>query len=147
MQQAIAFYRVSRDVAFVASLMAQRVPFIVAELGSDADPFMLHLYAALAEKERRLIAERTKSALAARKAQGAKLGNPRNASDAAARGRKAQTENATLFAANTLPIIEAIRQTGVTDRIAAALNVRGVRTARGGRWHVSNVKNLIERSF
>ena len=52
--------RLSRDVAFVAGLMAQRVPFMVAELGRDADPFMLHLYAALAEKERRLIAERTK---------------------------------------------------------------------------------------
>src|SRR5436190_20550973 len=39
---------------FVAGLMAQRVPFVVAELGRDADPFMLHLYAALAEKERRL---------------------------------------------------------------------------------------------
>jgi DNA invertase Pin-like site-specific DNA recombinase len=79
--------RLSRDVAFIAGLMAQRVPFIVSELGSDADPFMLHLYAALAEKERRLIAERTRSALAARKAQGAKLGNPRNASQAAAVGR------------------------------------------------------------
>ena len=54
--------RLSRDVAFVAGLMAQRVPFIVAELGRDADPFMLHLYAALAEKERRLISERTKAA-------------------------------------------------------------------------------------
>ena len=52
--------RLSRDVAFVSGLMAQRVPFIVAELGRDADPFMLHLYAALAEKERRLISERTK---------------------------------------------------------------------------------------
>src|SRR5437773_3252341 len=51
--------RLSRDVAFIAGLMAQRVPFIVAELGVDADPFMLHLYAALAEKERRLIGERT----------------------------------------------------------------------------------------
>src|SRR5438270_13575157 len=61
------------------------------------------------------IAERTRSALAARKAQGAKLGNQRNASDAAALGRKAQTENAALFATNTLPIIEAIRQSGVTD--------------------------------
>jgi hypothetical protein len=57
--------RLSRDVAFVSGLMAQRVPFIVAELGRDADPFMLHLYAALAEKERRLISERTKAALAA----------------------------------------------------------------------------------
>ena len=46
--------RLSRDVAFVSGLMAQRVPFIVAELGRDADPFMLHLYAALAEKERGL---------------------------------------------------------------------------------------------
>ncbi|MDP8919168.1 MAG: recombinase family protein, partial [Pseudomonadota bacterium] len=40
--------RLSRDVAFIAGLMAQRVPFIVAELGADADPFMLHIYAALA---------------------------------------------------------------------------------------------------
>jgi hypothetical protein len=39
--------------------MAQKVPFIVTELGADADPFMLHIYAALAEKERALIAERT----------------------------------------------------------------------------------------
>jgi len=60
--------RLSRDVAFVAGLMAQRVPFIVAELGRDADPFMLHLYAALAEKERRLISERTKAALRAKRA-------------------------------------------------------------------------------
>src|SRR3979411_1524750 len=71
-------------------IMAQRVPFIVAELGRDADPFMLHLYAALAEKERRLISERTKAALAAKKAQGAKLGNPRNIESAGAFGRAAQ---------------------------------------------------------
>ena len=70
--------RLSRDVAFISGLMAQRIPFIVAEL-ADADPFMLHLYAALAEKERRLIAERTTAALAARKPQGARLGNLRRA--------------------------------------------------------------------
>ena len=61
--------RLSRDLAFVAGLMVQRVPFIVAELGRDADPFMLHLYAALAEKERRLIGERTRATLAVRKRQ------------------------------------------------------------------------------
>jgi DNA invertase Pin-like site-specific DNA recombinase len=59
--------RLSRDVACIAGLMANRVPFIVAELGADADPFMLHLYAALAEKERRLISERTRAALSSRK--------------------------------------------------------------------------------
>ncbi|MCW3477939.1 recombinase family protein [Rhodovastum sp. RN2-1] len=44
--------RLSRDVAFISGLMAQRVPFIVAELGANADPFMLHIYAELAQKER-----------------------------------------------------------------------------------------------
>ena len=58
--------RLSRDVHFILGLMAHRVPFIVAELGADADPFMLHLYAALAEKERSLISARTKAALAAK---------------------------------------------------------------------------------
>src|SRR6187397_1735353 len=128
--------------------MAQRVSFIVAELGVDADPFMLHLYAALAEKERRLIGERTRSALAARKAQGARLGNPRNAGEAAAAGRAVQIAEADQFAANVLPILNSVRASGVTDLrgIARALNDRGVRTARGGRWHVSNVKNIIARA-
>ena len=97
--------RLSRDVAFIAGLMAQRVPFIVAELGSDADPFMLHLYAALAEKERRQISERTRSALASRKLQGTKLGNPINAGQAAAAGRDVQTRAADRFAESVLPII------------------------------------------
>jgi DNA invertase Pin-like site-specific DNA recombinase len=57
--------RLSRDVAFVAGFMAQRVPFMVAELGRDADPFMLHLYAALAEKERRLISDHASAILRA----------------------------------------------------------------------------------
>jgi DNA invertase Pin-like site-specific DNA recombinase len=69
--------RLSRDVAFISGLMAQKVPFIVAELGADTDPFMLHLYAALAEKERALIATRTKAALRAAKARGVTLGNPK----------------------------------------------------------------------
>ena len=74
------------------------------------NPIMLYLYAALAEKDRSLISERTRSALAARKAQGAKLGNCHNASDAAAQGSKAQIENGALFAANTLPVVNAIRR-------------------------------------
>ena len=61
--------RLSREVAFIAGLMSQRVPFIVAELGPDVDPFVLHIYAALAEKERSMISARTKAALAAAKAK------------------------------------------------------------------------------
>ena|ERR1700675_972408 len=66
--------RLSRDVHFISGLMVQRVEFVVCELGRNQDPFMLHLFAALAEKERALISQRTKAALAALKARGVKLG-------------------------------------------------------------------------
>ena len=67
--------RLSRDVAFIAGLMSDRVPFLCCDI-PHADPFLLHIYAAVAEQERRATSERTKAALAAKKAQGVRLGNP-----------------------------------------------------------------------
>src|SRR3954470_12562598 len=72
--------RLSRDVHYISGLMKHRVPFIVAELGADTDPFLLHIYAALAEKERRMISQRTRDALASAKARGVKLGGHREQS-------------------------------------------------------------------
>ena len=108
---------------------------------------MLHLYAALAEKERRLIAERTKAALTARKGRGTKLGNPTNAAEAAAIGRDVSITEADRFAAKVLPLIAKIRAAGVTSLrgIAVALNARGIPTARGGRWQVPNVRKVLRR--
>src|ERR1700694_668719 len=139
--------RLSRDVAFVSGLMAQRVPFIVAELGRDADPFVLHLYAALAEKERRLISERTTAALQAKRASGAKLGNPTNLCVAGSIGRIAQAKVADEFATNLRPLGQAIPNVGAAtlSEIASALNARGARPARGGKWHRSSVRNLLAR--
>jgi DNA invertase Pin-like site-specific DNA recombinase len=138
--------RLSRDVHFISGLMAHRVPFVVSELGPDVDPFVLHLYAALAEKERALISGRTKSALAAAKAKGVKLGNPHIE---AARGEavaaiKAEADRA---AGNVLPIIAEIRKSGATTlrAVAEALNARGVPTPRGGRWHAMSVRNALAR--
>jgi DNA invertase Pin-like site-specific DNA recombinase len=68
--------RLSRDVHFISGLMSKRVQFIVTQLGGNVDPFMLHIYAALAEKERAMISERTKVALRAAKGRGVQLGNP-----------------------------------------------------------------------
>jgi DNA invertase Pin-like site-specific DNA recombinase len=140
--------RLSRDVAFVAGLMAQRVPFMVAELGRDADPFMLHLYAALAEKERRLIAERTKAALAAKKAAGARLGNPHNLAHAGKLGRAALIDAADEFATGLRPMVQAIRAAGAVTlaSMAMELNQRGIKSARGGRWHRSSIQNLLDRT-
>jgi DNA invertase Pin-like site-specific DNA recombinase len=56
--------RLSRNVHFITSLMEHRVHFVVAALGRDCDNFTLHIYASLAEAERRMISERTKSGLA-----------------------------------------------------------------------------------
>jgi DNA invertase Pin-like site-specific DNA recombinase len=140
--------RLSRDVAFISGLMAQRVPFIVAELGADADPFMLHIYAALAEKERSLIADRTRAALAAKKAQGATLGNRTNLGEAQALGATANKAAADAFAANVLPAVRQIQASGATTlrAIAEALNARGIRTARGGAWYAATVQNLLARA-
>jgi len=139
--------RLSRDVHFIAGLMVQRVPFLVAELGTDVDPFMLHIYAALAEKERRMISERTRAALATRKKQGARLGNPTNLSEAGVKGAASTAEGARLFAENVAPVILQIKGSGVASLrgIAAALNARGIRTARGGRWAATQVGAVLRR--
>jgi DNA invertase Pin-like site-specific DNA recombinase len=70
--------RLSRDVHFISGLMKHKVSFVVADLGADTDPFMLHLYAALAEKERRMIGQRTREALAEAKKRGKQLGGLRD---------------------------------------------------------------------
>src|SRR5919206_4792537 len=115
--------RLSRDVAFIANLMTQRVPFIVSELGPDVDPFFLHIYAALAEKERSLISARTRDALAAAKGRGVQLGNRKNLDAAGEAGRASLAQRADQHAANILPIIDDIRRQGAGSlrEIAAAL--------------------------
>ena len=139
--------RLSRDVHFISGLMSHRVPFLVAELGPDVDPFVLHLFAALAEKERALISTRTRQALAAAKARGVALGNPK-LHRARKSALKAVTAEADRFAANVLPIIREAQKAGATSlrEIAAALNARGVPTARGGQWHAKSVSNILERA-
>jgi DNA invertase Pin-like site-specific DNA recombinase len=140
--------RLSRDVHFVSGLMVHKVPFIVAELGADVDPFLLHIYAALAQKERALISQRTKDALAARKVQGTELGNRTNLTEAQAKGRRAMVRMADRHAGNVLPIIRQIQGSGAGSlrAIADALNARGIKTARGGVWHPSTVRNLLYRT-
>jgi len=128
--------RLSRDVHFISGLMVQRVPFIVTELGADVDPFMLHIHAAVAEKERNRIAQRTKEALAAARARGQQLGNPDIGND-----RKAEAD---LHAEQLRHIIEPLRSLSA-KRISAILNDRKVAAPRGGSWQATQVIRLLTR--
>lgn len=133
--------RLSRDVAFIAGLMSQRVPFVVAELGADADPFMLHIYAGLAEKERRLISARTKAALQVAKARGKRLG--RNGAETLAPAYKAEAiERAKALA----PVLSELQAAGLSARrMAGELNQRDITTPAGGRWYAQTVIRVLER--
>jgi len=139
--------RLSRDVHFISGLMAHRVPFLVAELGPEVDPFILHLFAALAQKERAMIAARTRDALRRAKSRGTVLGGPKLAE---AREVAVATieANAERFAANVLPIIREVQRAGAGTlrEVADALNARGIATARGGRWYAMTVSNVLARA-
>jgi DNA invertase Pin-like site-specific DNA recombinase len=129
--------RLSRDVHFISGLMAHKTPFIVAELGVDTDPFMLHLFAALAEKERRMIGQRTKDALAIKKAQGVKLGGLRD------HGIKTR-EEAKARAQALRPILDELKDMSATA-IAVELNARKIPTPNGGAWHAGSVIRVQRR--
>ena len=138
--------RLSRNVHFITGLMEQRVPFVVAELGNSVPSFMLHIYAAVAQEERRVISERTRAALAAAKARGVSLGNPRlaEARDMAFASTRAAADQ---FAAKVLPLILPLRAEGASLRkIAETLNARGVATARGGKWAQTQVADILKRA-
>ena len=130
--------RLSRDVHFISGLMAHRVPFIVTELGSDVDPFVLHLFAALAQKERSLISARTKEGLKAAKARGRKLGGWTAGSEKSKR-------QADELAARMKPILMELSHLPSARQIAAELNRRGIKSATGGQWSSKTVVRLRER--
>ena len=138
--------RLARNVHFVSGLMEAGVEFRCADM-PEANKTMLQLWAVMAEWEREQIIKRTREALQAAKARGVKLGSP-VPGKGSAMGVAAQKAQADRFAANVRPVVSEIQAAGVTSLrgIADALNARGVRTARGGAWHASSVRNVLARA-
>lgn len=137
--------RLSRNLAFIATLMEAGVEFIAVD-NPHASKLTLHILAAVAEHEREAISERTKSALAAAKARGTRLGTP-DAAGAVKRMHAALGVKTARFAANVLPIIREVQAGGhaSNNAIAAQLNARKVTTARGGRWTHVQVGLILAR--
>lgn len=132
--------RLARNVAFIANLLESGVPITAVDM-PEANRFMLHVMAAVAEHERQAISDRTKAALAAAKARGVQLGRNVHTINAA------RATAADQYAASMAPIIADIAASGATraSAIAAALNARGIPTSRGGTWQCVQVQRLLDR--
>lgn len=144
--------RLSRDLGFITQLQKSDLDFTVIDL-PGADKFVIHLFGALAEKERSMISDRTRRALQAAKERGKVLGNPKGyqfAEGAQRRGAaaagKAHAERADLLASRVNPMIMELRGEGRPLRgIAAELNAKGIPTPRGKAWTAQAVKNAMDR--
>lgn len=143
--------RLARNVAFVANLMESGAEFVAVDMPM-ANRLTVHILAAVAEHEREMISARTMAALAASKARGRRLGwsiegRQQEQRRAALKGAGAGRARADAFAANIGPVVASMRAAGVTTLagIAEALNARGIRTARGGAWYATTVRNLVLR--
>jgi DNA invertase Pin-like site-specific DNA recombinase len=138
--------RLSRNVAFIANLIEAGTDFVAVD-NPHANKAMVQMLAVFAEMERDSISKRTKEALAAAKARGVRLGNPR-LEEASAKANAARIAAAERYAANVLPIIRQIQASGISSLqgVARALRARGVQTARGGEWTARQVANMLERT-
>lgn len=134
--------RLARSVHFISGLMEAGVEFVAVD-NPHANRLMLHLLAAFAEHEREMISTRTKAALAAARARGVVLGS--NGRILAILYR----EEAQRRAQGLKPIIQALRASGVQTLggLAASLNARGVRGPRGGAWHATSVRRVLDRLY
>jgi DNA invertase Pin-like site-specific DNA recombinase len=135
--------RLSRDVHYISGLMKHRVPFIVTELGIDTDPFMLHIYAALAEKERRMISERTKAAMKAAKKRAADQGVAITFGGLRDKGVELQRE--ALERAEGLRTVFDELSSLSARKAAEKLNERGIATPEGGKWYATQVIRVRKR--
>ncbi len=127
--------RFSRKVSFIASIMEQGIGLVVAEMPNATD-FQLHIFAALAQEERRLISERTRNALAEAKKRGVVLGV--NGRLLAERNRS----DAERFARTLMPLLQTFIASGASySEIARALNSMNFRAPRGGAFSAQQAKN------
>jgi DNA invertase Pin-like site-specific DNA recombinase len=143
--------RLARNVAFIANLLEAGIEIAAADM-PQANRFLLHVMAAVAEHEAQAISDRTRAALAAAKARGVALGwsipsRQEEQRQAARKGAQRNAGKADQHAANVLPVVRQIAAGGASLRqIAEEMNARGIKTARGGKWHAATVRNLIGRT-
>lgn len=136
--------RLARNLHFVTTLQQTKVDFVAVD-NCHATPFVIHILCAVAEQEAIAISDRTKAALQAFKARGGTLGNPRLA-DARQKANAVRSNHAKEFNAKIRSVIEEIKQKAHVNglrEIAEILNIRALKTIRGGEWTPQNVWTIL----
>lgn len=144
--------RLSRNAAFLLTLQDSGVRFVATDM-PDANNLTVGIMALVAQQEREAISNRTKEALQAAKARGKKLGNPNGAAallragKGNAAGVLAVKTKAQEYAQEMQAVVTNLQAQGKTSLggLAEALNEGGYKTPRGGAWHKTSVKNLLNR--
>lgn len=142
--------RLARNVAFISALLESGVEVTAADM-PEANKFMLHIMAAVAEQEAEAISARTKAALQAAKARGVALGwaqpqrDPEAHRQAVEKGAARTAEKADTFAERLRPVLASFAAGASLREIAAELNERGILTPRGKQWQAASVRNLMAR--
>jgi DNA invertase Pin-like site-specific DNA recombinase len=142
--------RLARNVAFVSNLMDAGVDFVAVDF-PQANRLTIHILAAVAEHEAKMISDRTRAALAAAKERGTVLGGFRGRAGTCtdlAKARATRTAKAKQRAIDLTPTIQDLHAAGLTSlrSLASGLNARGISAARGGQWSAAQVKNVLIQS-
>jgi DNA invertase Pin-like site-specific DNA recombinase len=124
--------RLSRNVHFISGLMERKIDFVACDMPS-ANAFMINIYAAVAQEERRMISERTKAGLRAARARGVVLGGP------ALKAINSERQEAAVGRAQAIAAVLAELSDLSTHKAAVELNARGVPTATGALWSAKTV--------
>ncbi len=140
--------RLSRNLTFISTLMDAKVRFICADM-PDANELTIHIFAALAQWERKRISSRTKEALTQLKKRGVKLGTPENFTDQV---RKMGTVKLKQIAAanpnnqKAKKLVNLLSKNGKSLReIAVELNEAGFKTSRGNQFGPEQVRRFINQ--
>lgn len=144
--------RLSRNAAFLLTLQDSGVQFVAADM-PEANNFTVGIMALVAQQEREATSKRTKEALQAAKARGQKLGNPNGAAallragKGNAAGVQAVRAKANEYAHEMQAVLAHLQTQGKTSlgALVEALNGGGYKTPRGGAWHKTSVRNLLDR--
>jgi len=143
--------RLTRNVGLLNRLLDRQVTIMALDMPNLQDPamsrFILQLMANVAEFERAQISDRTKKALAARKARGMSLGS-RTPANGAQAGGLVTADQANDFAVQVYPVIQELKKFGCATlaKIAQGLSARGIATATGKKaWSISAVRNVVNR--